>query len=275
MHSIPGLDWFMVVFDVTPMDPKITFASHRNTGYRKRNKWREKLTADIDMKMRDHREQFDDQPGPRSEDYIVYADHILRFFNEALAAYTQYEYCLQDLLQFINTNRALEALATKLIGGKKTFVFVGDAFLPGNSPAKGYVRSKVRLLFEIMSRRRNCTVFFVDEFRTTKLCSLCFNVLEQPTKNGRVKKKYRYYLCRGCQKVPESIEAVDRVNSRKSNRRLTEQRRTCPRVGVRMASKFQRYEKRPVNGRNMTCNRDINAARNIYYKGDYYQLKSL
>lgn len=240
---------------------------HHLTGYRKRQKRLSKLTRIIDDKMRDHRETFAEQPGPRSEDYNVYADHILRHFNEKFKAYTQYEYALQDFLQYVETNRAIDQLINGLIGGKKTFVFVGDAFLPGNSPAKGYVRSKVRLLFERMGRRRNCTVFGVDEFRTTKLCSFCFRELDQPTKNGQVKKKYRYYTCRGCVKVPEANESAGRIHSRKTNRMLTEQRQTVPRPGIRMASKFRRYEQRSANGRNITWNRDINAGRNMYYKG--------
>lgn len=52
-----------------------------------------------------------------------------------------------------------------LVNNKKTFVFVGlyDVFLPSNSPAKGYVRTKIRLLFEKLktmqdySRRRERT----------------------------------------------------------------------------------------------------------------------
>lgn len=99
---------------------------HHLTGYRKRQKWRTQLTREIDKKMRTHRETFDEQPGPRSEDYDTYADHILRHFNEAIAVYTQYEYALQDFLQYVDTNRALDALITKLIGSKKPFVFVGD-----------------------------------------------------------------------------------------------------------------------------------------------------
>lgn len=117
-------------------------------------------------------------------------------------AYSQYEYALQDFLQYV----------------KKTFVSVGDAFIPGNSPAKGYRQSNVRLLFEKMGRRRGCTVYFVDEFRTTKLCLVCFRELEQPTKKGRMKKKYRYYKCRGCVKVLETTKAVMRIHSRISNR---------------------------------------------------------
>lgn len=70
--------------------------------------------------------------------------------------------------------------------------------------------------------------------------------------------------------MPESIEVVGHLHSRKSNRLLTKQRQFRARDGaddVRKASIFKRYEKRPADGRNMTCNRDINAGRHIHYKG--------
>ncbi|XP_031636067.1 uncharacterized protein LOC116348961 [Contarinia nasturtii] len=237
----------------------------------RRNKWRKKLTTEIDEKMRLHRESFDEQPGPRAEDHKSYADHILRHFEEKFTAYTQYEYALQAFLQYIDTNRALDAYATKLIDGKQTFIFVGDRFIAADSPARGYIRSKVRDLFEKLKRRRKCTVVEVDEFRTTKLCSLCFRELEKPTKRGKVKEKYRYLTCHGCEPLcGENVlgKAQGTIESRKSNRKLTQQRKHRPRTdGPRMASKFRKYEEKTRIGRTITWNRDANAGRNILYKG--------
>ncbi|XP_031616702.1 uncharacterized protein LOC116336741 [Contarinia nasturtii] len=237
----------------------------------RRNKWRKKLTTEIDEKMRLHRESFDEQPGPRAEDHKSYADHILRHFEEKFTAYTQYEYALQAFLQYIDTNRALDAYATKLIDGKQTFIFVGDRFIAADSPARGYIRSKVRDLFEKLKRRRKCTVVEADEFRTTKLCSLCFRELEKPTKRGKVKEKYRYLTCHGCEPLcGENVlgKAQGPIESRKSNRKLTQQRKHRPRTdGPRMASKFRKYEEKTQIGRTITWNRDANAGRNILYKG--------
>lgn len=97
-----------------------------------------------------------------------------------------------------------------------------------------------------MGRRRNCTVVYVDEFRTTKLCSFCFKELEQPTRYGRVHKKNRFYTCRQCVKHERAHEAVGWVTSRKSNRLLTKQRIEHPRRGVRRSSKFKLYRKTEV-----------------------------
>lgn len=240
---------------------------HALTGYYRRDRWRKKLTRVIDDRMSGEREELG-QIGPRSHQFEVYAQHILKHFNNAISAYTQYEYALQDFLQYRSTNKFLDKLATQLINAKRTFVFVGSAFLPANSPAKGYRRNKIKDLFAKMARRSLCTVHEVDEFRTTKLCSLCFRTLELPRKRGRIHTKYRFYLCRECPVLPCAMQAVGWVFSKKNNRLLSFQRHECPRPGIRMASKFQRYEKHDAQGENVTWNRDTNAARNIRYKGN-------
>lgn len=247
--------------------------------------------------MRADRERFAkerhvDEPewlGPRSADFDAYAQHILRHFNRAINAYTQYKYALQDFLQYMGTQRALTSITAQLIDKKQTFVFCGDKFTAANSPVKGYIRTKVRELIEQMKRHNLCHVHYVDEFRTTKLCSLCFRTLAQPTKRmhrgqpnqyRRIKTKYRYYLCRGCvdAKHADSIEAYGHVDSRKTNKQLTRQRSQAVQQnpenanGVdRRASKYRRYTKPNPNdhSRNKTWNRDVNAGRNIYYKGTH------
>lgn len=128
--------------------------------------------------------------------------HILKHFKNAIEAYTQYEYALQDFLQYSTTNKFLDKLATQLIDDKQTFAFVVNAFLSAISPAKVYLRSKIKSLFEKMARRRLCIVHEVDEIRTTKLCSLCFRTLELPRKRRRIHTKFRFYLCRQCSDLP-------------------------------------------------------------------------
>ena len=99
---------------------------HTLTGHKQRKKWREKLTKEIDDEMAADCKRLG-QIGPRSPQYEVYAEHILKHFNDAIDAYTQYEYALQDFLQYRATNKFLDELATQLINGKQTFVFVGSA----------------------------------------------------------------------------------------------------------------------------------------------------
>lgn len=246
------------------------------------------MKHDRDRFARLHRNE--DWLGPRGANFDTYAWHILKYFNRAIGAYTQYKYALQDFLQYVGTQRAISSIVRQLVGRKQTFIFFGDKFTAANSPVKGYLRTKVRALVQALKRHPKCFVYFVDEFRTTKLCSLCFRTLAQPTKRinrgtanerRRIRKKYRYYLCRGCVDVKhaDSIQAQGHIDSRKSNKQLTRQRINFQEAADRMpdiaeavdryASKYRRYQKPNVkdDSRNTTWNRDINAARNIYYKG--------
>lgn len=76
---------------------------HYLTGYYARHRWQKTLVQTID------------QIGPRSPQYEVYAEHILKHFNEAIKNYTQYEYEFQNFLQYCATNTFLDKLATELI----------------------------------------------------------------------------------------------------------------------------------------------------------------
>lgn len=246
---------------------------HRRTKYNVREKWRKKLTQDIDEKMKKDRESKAEQPGPRCENHDEYAEHIIKHFNEALTAYCQYEYALQDLLHYIEIQRAMNRLANELIDGKKTVFFVGDCFIAANCPAKGYRRIRTRMLFKILERKKNCLVVYVDEFRTTMLCSFCFRVLEKPKVHGVVDMRQRYYVCRGCVARPEAEPAKIRIKSIKNRRKLREQRQNRPLTeGSRKASKLATYtvndtEANRSKPRTVIVNRDVNAGRNIRYKG--------
>lgn len=67
---------------------------------------------------------------------------------------------LQDLLQNIGTQRAINAIVNQLIGNvHQTFGFVSDKLTATNSPVKGNIRAKARIaLINVMSRRCNCYV---------------------------------------------------------------------------------------------------------------------
>lgn len=73
--------------------------------------------------------------------------------------------------------------------------------------------------------------------------------LRSAYKYHRIKTKYRYHLC-GDAKHPDSIQARHHVDSRKSNKQLTRQRRRHRRrndnvddveADGRLASKYRRY----------------------------------
>lgn len=211
--------------------------------------------------------------GPLSSDYKSYAKHILTFFNDAIEAYTSDQYTLQTFLAWSDSNKGLQSIAKRLIDGKRTVFIFGDKFTPANSRAKGYLRSNVRGIVEILQRDENCTVILEDEFRTTKLCSFCFNRLYDGTKCGRTNTKYRYKVCRMCHPADDAILAQNSIESKKPNRQLAIDRfeARANNINPNRVSKERRYNiirwADYPNGRTVTFNRDINAARNIYYRG--------
>lgn len=98
---------------------------HNDTNSRRRTIRMRKLSHDIDEEMRQDRERLarlngnHEQPGPRSENYLEYAEHIIKYFNDAIATYTSAEYTLQTFLAWSEMNRGLDKMAKQLINGKK------------------------------------------------------------------------------------------------------------------------------------------------------------
>ena len=106
--------------------------------------------------------------------------------------------------RYIARKRAVDAVAKKLVGydntprgqgvkTKNTIVFIGTTV--DSSPAiKGYVRTPKRAV--IASMKRFADVFFVNEFRSTMLCSRCFqpSTTSQDTTQMEALSKMRYYV---------------------------------------------------------------------------------
>lgn len=86
---------------------------HNRTESRWRKKRRASYTRRTDDAMKRHREAYTNRQngrdwlGPRSPNYDMYAQHILRFFNRAIEAYTHPRYALQDFHQYMGTQREL------------------------------------------------------------------------------------------------------------------------------------------------------------------------
>lgn len=90
--------------------------------------------------------------------------------------------------KFIAVEKTATRIATELVGKQRdVLVFVGNFRLQANSPIKGYQRTPFRLLLQKL--RLYADVMIIDEFRTTKLCSIC----HEPAFTSRG--KHRYQVC--------------------------------------------------------------------------------
>ncbi|XP_031633783.1 uncharacterized protein LOC116347355 [Contarinia nasturtii] len=203
-------------------------------------KQRDRLVGTLEDDRADDRERIERecenhvQPSSRTIDFKTYADHTLRFFNRAMDVYGSEAYVLTNFLHWIEIHRTIGELVRMIVAqghGKHTFVFVGKApFTHANSPCKGYVRTSVRLLFKALEQHPQCTVRYVDEYRTTKLCSRCFNVLENGSRNGRKTTKSRFKVCRQCKPSPEALpDGGSFIYSHKNSKKLKKQKKYRPR----------------------------------------------
>lgn len=160
--------------------------------------------------------------------------------------------------------------------------------MKANSPIRGYARApNADTYASYFQRRHNCDVIFVNEFRTTMMCSLCHKVLDPPNRQP----KMRYRTCPNCTQRSTACQPASKIKSivgRRKMQKLHKQRelqqqqwhpmsRPMPRI-----SKYITYGKMqpdgcgPVNWRDnperernvVVWNRDVNAGRNILYRGN-------
>ena len=96
--------------------------------------------------------------------------------------------CWLRFRKFIALEKTATRVARELVGKQQdTLVFVGNFRLKANGPIKGYQRTPFRLLLKKL--RLYADVMIIDEFRTTKLCSVCH--VPAFTSQG----KHRYQVC--------------------------------------------------------------------------------
>jgi len=161
---------------------------------------RQRITKDIDEKMgikqgnyfkrkkknqqqqqqqQPNQQQQQQQPSSRSSDFEKYAEYTLKHFNEAMQAYGSREYARINYNQWAQTRRTLIQIKRMIIGnGKCVTVIVGDALPAANSPMRGHRGTQTHGLFKLLDEDARCTVHYGSEFRSSKCCCRCGEVLQ-------------------------------------------------------------------------------------------------
>lgn len=150
------------------------------------DKLREALTATVDKAMRDDREAIAKasenglQPSSRSYDFETYAQHTLKYFNRAMAVYGSEEYAKINYDAWLQTKRTLIYIVRMLVGlgQQDVVVIVGDKLPAANSLCFGYRKTQVHGLFKLLAEHPRCTVYYGSEYRSTKCCCRCGQVLQ-------------------------------------------------------------------------------------------------
>lgn len=165
---------------------------HTKSGFYHRKHVQNRLGRPIDWAFNRAAKRTSD----RSAYHWSYTLFRLRFFERKQAVYEQRRMAVLRFKKYMAVQSTLTKVVKEFVAGKETLVVFGDSSISANSPMKGYIRTPNRRLLTTL--RYYADVLVVNEHRTSKLCSLCYQTLQPPTK-----RRHRYMVCRNaeCQTV--------------------------------------------------------------------------
>jgi len=128
--------------------------------------------------------------------YKEFVGFELKWMRQKQLMYNQKKIARLKLDEYVRKHKTVAKYVNQLVGtAKKVGVYYGDASIAANSPMKGYVRVPGKLLKEKLKLHPRVRVIMVDEFRSSKLCSLCYQELQIP------KSPHRFTSCQSCKKM--------------------------------------------------------------------------
>lgn len=149
------------------------------------------------------RESYPVMPSPRGIFWKSYVKHRLQMCEDAFAVYTKRKYAQINLNKYIESTRALDKIAVRLVANKPSIIYIGTG---GQSPCspiriKKHVRCpKIRKI--VRSLMKICILIIVryeDEYNTSQTCSICFGRFDRRFKN------HRYKVCQDCHPDAEAL----------------------------------------------------------------------
>lgn len=114
---------------------------------------------------------------------------------QGIDVYSTDKYTRLKLDKYIESNRAIDRFAGKLVNYKKSLIFLGASDPPPNSPIKikKHVRCPgTRKLIKAFRKRGNCVVIPVDEYNTSQTCALCYARFDRRTRS------HKFKVCQDC-----------------------------------------------------------------------------
>lgn len=118
--------------------------------------------------------KYDDWPSNKSEDYGKFVNHKLEMFVRFRDKFLSDELCEVWFQRAKSKLRTMMELLKKICGdSEKCLLVCGNSPIPAASPIKGYARPPIKETIKYL--RQFHDVVIIDEFRTTKLCSWCYN----------------------------------------------------------------------------------------------------
>jgi hypothetical protein len=194
----PGLRLFIAAVKKYPNgheNVKISNATYQydngsHSRKNKRLKWTKKQDEIIE---KDRNGSISSMSPTKYKDFIRFE---LKWMETKQLMYNQKKIARLKLDEYVRKHKTVSNYVNQLVGtAKKVGVYYGDASTAANSPMKGYVRVPGKLLKEKLKLHPRVRVIMVDEFRSSKLCSLCYQELQIP------KSPHRFVSCQSCKKV--------------------------------------------------------------------------
>ncbi|MGL5961115.1 MAG: zinc ribbon domain-containing protein [Cetobacterium sp.] len=196
----PGLKLFITAVKKYPQsgyheNVKISNATYQyeNGSHSRKNK-RLKWTKKQDELIEKDRNGVVSSMSPTK--YKEFVRFELKWMKKKQLMYNQKKIARLKFDEYVRKHKTVSNYVNLLVGkAKKVGVYYGDASIAANSPIKGYVRIPGKLLKEKLKLHPRITVIMVDEFRSSKLCSLCYQEVQIP------KSPHRFVSCQSCKKV--------------------------------------------------------------------------
>lgn len=128
--------------------------------------------------------------------YVEYTKWRLKYLHYLQNIYAQKNIARLKMEKYMRVEQVLHQYSKQIAPPNElTLIAYGDTKESTNSPMKGYSRTPKARLLQLLKTNKNCTVIMQDEFRTTKLCCNCNEVMTIS------KSPNRYAFCPNCHTV--------------------------------------------------------------------------
>lgn len=167
----------------------------------------------------------DEVVSPRSQNYQLYIQHRLKFFNRGIALYTTKGYTRLAFDKYVHTQSAMDTVINKMLVervDKRVLIVIGGTEFPANSPIKKYRRCPgIRKLVKYITKHNWCDVVFADEYNTSQVCGRCqrkFGTTDEEAKRHKrwAWRGHRHRLCSDCVPKDNVISLPDDINTKLS-----------------------------------------------------------
>lgn len=235
-------------------------------------------------------------PSPMGPHWQSYIHHRLRMLKNGIDAYASDRYCRLRMDKYIMENRVLDQITGKLLGRNgRAIVYLGAADMHPNSPIgiKNRLRCPGTRRIARPYKKRNCPVYYTDEYNTSLHCGrcakrfsqylrprrfkVCVNCIPDPNWNMMLPKMIvNYRANNNLKKMEHLVRLMEAMNLVGGPRRVDRDRlvtkvaiysKICHANEIENLDEASRWQ--PLN---TVWHRDITAARAIWYKGNDYKI---